>query len=270
MSEETSSAISSRQPKLFHLEDPLTARFGAAFFRALPQSPGVYFFHGADSRLLYIGQSSNLRARLGSYRHVSLDRHPRRTRRLVAAVARIEWTLCPSAEAAVELESRLLLEHRPPFNRAGVWLGEPWWLSLTDVEGGIEVVLRHAPTSGDLGPLPSGFRHTLSLILRAALRLSRPDWGLADFPCGLMRSALHREFRVPSGQPQSLRELLTRILVSGPTELLAAFDLLPPGRTEAERDFWMEERDRLTKLRPLALESWAISSADHEPTGAVE
>jgi hypothetical protein len=236
-------------------------RFGSEFFRALPRLPGVYFFHDANGRLLYIGQSLDLRARLGSYRHVSLERHPRRTRRLVAAVTRIEWTLCPSAEAAVELESRLLLEHRPPFNRAGVWKGEPWWLSLTEVDSGLEVVLRHVPAAGDLGPLPPSFRHTLSLILRVILRLAQPHWGLADFPCGLMRSALHREFRVPSDSPQSLREQLTHSLVSGPALLVEAFDQLPPGRTEAERDFWMEERDRLTKLRPLVLESVA-SPAD--------
>ncbi len=35
---------------------------------------------------------------------------------------------CASAAEAVELESMLLLKHRPPFNRDGVWKGEPWWL----------------------------------------------------------------------------------------------------------------------------------------------
>jgi len=248
---------SARQLKLFCLEDPLTTRFGAAFFRALPRSPGVYFFRDADGRLLYIGQSSDLRARLGSYRHVSLDRHPRRTRRLVAAVARIEWQMCSSAEAAVELESRLLLEHRPPFNRAGVWMGEPWWLSLTVVDGGLDLVFRHAPVTGGLGPLPANFRHALSLMLRAVLRTAHPDWGLADFPCGLMRSGVPREFRVPFRDPQSLHDQLLQILTSGPDELLSRFDLLHPSRTETEREFWMEERDRLTKLRPVVLDSVA-------------
>jgi hypothetical protein len=34
-------------------------------------------------------------------------------------------------------------------------------------------------------------------------------------------------------------------------------------QSEAEREFWMEERDRLTKLRPLVLESVA-TLADRE------
>jgi hypothetical protein len=49
--------------------------------------------------------------------------------------------------------------------------------------------------------------------------------------------------------------------------LVEAFDQLPPGRTEAEREFWMEERDRLTKLRPLVLESVA-TLADRELKGS--
>lgn len=251
---------SARQLRLFETTDPLTARFGVEFFRALPRSAGVYFFHDAEGRLLYIGQSSDLRARLGSYRHVSLDRHPRRTRRLVAAIVRIEWQLCPTAEAAVELESSLLLEHRPPFNRAGVWKGEPWWLSLNTVDGGLEVVLRRTPSQGDLGPLPPAFRHTLSLCLRAILRLAWPHWRLTDFPCGLMRSAVPLEFRVSSEQPHHLRDQLVQLLTSGPAELLAALDSQPFSHTEVERVFWQEERDRLTQLRPLMAHSTSTPS----------
>lgn len=44
--------IRARQPKLFHLENPLTVRFGNSFFRSLPEGPGVYFFHGSQEHLL--------------------------------------------------------------------------------------------------------------------------------------------------------------------------------------------------------------------------
>ena len=102
-----------RQMKLFHLENPLTLRFGNQFFRELPQTPGVYFFYSRDDRLLYIGQSSDLRARLGSYRHVNDERHSRRILRLVARVTRIEWNECSTAAEAIERERVLLLERRP-------------------------------------------------------------------------------------------------------------------------------------------------------------
>ena len=124
-----------KQLRLFTMRDPLTERFGADYFRALPRQPGVYFFYGNKGELLYIGQSLDLRARIGSYRHVTPEKHPKRTLRLVSRIARMEWRICATAADAVELESVLLLEHRPPFNRAGVWQGDPWWLSV-EAQGG--------------------------------------------------------------------------------------------------------------------------------------
>jgi excinuclease UvrABC nuclease subunit len=89
-------------------------RFGNDFFRSLPEGPGVYFFHGSDGRFLYIGQSSNLRSRLGSYRHVGEGKHPRRTLRLVARIARIEWRECASAdEVIVRLTSVCIFTWKP-------------------------------------------------------------------------------------------------------------------------------------------------------------
>ena len=73
---------SPRQLKLFHLESRLTERLGSGFFRSLPAVPGVYFFSEGDGQLLYIGQSANLRARVGSYRQVSTEKHSRRILRL--------------------------------------------------------------------------------------------------------------------------------------------------------------------------------------------
>lgn len=129
-----------RQLPLLSLRTSFGERLGAEFFRGLPAEPGVYFYYDAAGRLLYIGQSNDLRARVGSYRHVSAGRHPRRTLRLVGRIARVEWRVCASAEAAIELERVLLLEHRPPFNRAGVWQGPPWWLCVRMVScDGVDV-----------------------------------------------------------------------------------------------------------------------------------
>src|SRR5689334_7650621 len=91
-----STASRRRQPGLFRLENPLTMRFGAEYFAKLPRGPGVYFFSDQHARLLYIGQTANLRARIGSYRHVTPERHPRRTLRLVARIHAIRWEDCES------------------------------------------------------------------------------------------------------------------------------------------------------------------------------
>lgn len=260
MSEESTRAAPHRQLKLFHLENPLTLRFGNEFFRALPQTPGVYFFFDAAGTLLYIGQSSDLRARLGSYRHVSEDKHPRRTIRLVARVARIEWRECTTAEEAITEESRLLLEHRPPFNRAGVWKGEPWWLNVEMETDCLTLQLQREATPGSLGPLRPGSRHMLAVVVRALLRLACPSWRLGDFPRGLVASALPRECRLPVPSPSRFVEGLTAAIAGDLAALLAGLDALPSTATMTEQAFWQEERETLAKLRSLLVDSVATTT----------
>jgi hypothetical protein len=249
MSEEIIRIASPRQLKLFHLENPLTLRFGNDFFRSLPEGPGVYFFHGGDGRLLYIGQSSNLRARLGSYRHVDRSRHPRRTLRLVARITRIEWKECPSAAEAVDLESTLLLEHRPPFNRAGVWKGEPWWVALEVETSNLTLRLQRETSPGSLGPLPPSSRHTLGTVVRALLRTTSPTWTLSEFPRGLMSSTFPLECRLQVPSPSNFVHALTAALAGDLAALLAELEALPPPATATEQTYWQEERERLEKLK---------------------
>lgn len=256
-----------RQPKLFHLENPLTVRFGNSFFRSLPEGPGVYFFHGSDGQLLYIGQSSNLRARLGSYRHVRESKHPRRTLRLVARIARIEWRECASAEAAIAEECRLLLENRPPFNRAGVWKGDPWWLAVEVETGHLTLRLQREATPSSLGPLSPAARHRLVPVVRALLRLAWPAWRLSDFPRGLMASVLPRECRLPLTSPSNFVEGLIVAIAGDLAAVLARLDALPSPATVTEQTFWQEQRETLAKLRPLVVDSVA-TPADRELKGS--
>lgn len=108
---------------LFPPPKPFNLHPGPEFFRSLPRAPGVYFFLGEDDRILYIGKAKSLRERLNSYRYVHPDRDARKTWRLVNETSRIEFEVCASHREALLLESRLLREHRPRFNRANVW---PW------------------------------------------------------------------------------------------------------------------------------------------------
>jgi len=107
------------QLRLLPAFSPLTARFGAEFFRGLPQRPGVYLMRDERDRLIYVGKAKNLRQRLNSYRHPA--RASRKTVRLVHAVRRIEWELCDSDDAAQLRENALIRMHRPRFNRLGTW-----------------------------------------------------------------------------------------------------------------------------------------------------
>jgi len=153
---------SPKQLKLFHIENPFSVRMGTDFFRSLPSGPGVYFFYGKEGVLLYIGQSSDLKARIGSYRHVSPEKNPKRTLRLVHRVVRIEWKECVTPQEAIELESVLLLEHRPPFNRAGVWKGDPWFLKIESSADRLHLEL--VREEGETGPHPPAFRYVLGSL----------------------------------------------------------------------------------------------------------
>src|SRR5690242_16075479 len=70
--------MSERQLHLLQPSRPLALRLGDELFRAAPREPGVYIMTGGDGRILYIGQSKNLRARLGSYKNARRDRTPRK------------------------------------------------------------------------------------------------------------------------------------------------------------------------------------------------
>jgi excinuclease ABC subunit C len=71
----------------------------------------------ASDLLLYVGKAKSLRQRLSSYRYPV--RASRKTVRLMHAVRRIDWEVCPSEQAACLRENELLRVHRPPFNRVG-------------------------------------------------------------------------------------------------------------------------------------------------------
>ena len=267
MSEEAATIASPRQLKLFHLESPLTLRFGSEFFRTLPQSPGVYFFYDGEGQLLYIGQSSDLRARIGSYRHVTPEKHPKRTLRLVSRIAVIDVQTCGTAAQAVELERILLLAHHPPFNRAGVWQGDPWWLSINVDVGSLTLSLQREASPESLGPLPAAFRHLMSTFVRNFLRIANPAWKLSDFPCGLMAAALPLECRLPASCPSDLAQMLTAAIAGDLDGLLASLRALPPPVTLTEQEFWQEELERLEKLTAPGTSGQVPNQLDNEPDG---
>lgn len=167
----------------------------------------------------------------------------------MARITRIEWKECSSATEAVESERTLILEHRPPFNRAGVWKGEPWWLAMEIETSRLTLRLQREATPGSLGPLPPASRHALGTVVRALLRVTHPTWRLADFPCGLMASALPLECRLQMPSPTNFVQGLTSALAGDVAALLAALEDLPPPATATEQAFWQEERERLEKLQ---------------------
>ena len=83
----------------------------------LPDDPGVYFMKDKRDAVIYIGKAKSLRHRVRSY-FTGIEAHPERTRKLVRAVRAVDWVETGSELAALLLESRLIKEHQPRFNRA--------------------------------------------------------------------------------------------------------------------------------------------------------
>jgi len=247
-----------KQAKLFEMQSCLSERLGVEIFRTLPSCPGVYFFYDQEGRLLYIGQSGNLKSRIGSYRHISRDRHPIRLRRLVSRIARLEWKECASAADAIEMERMLLLECKPPFNRAGVWVGEPWYfkVGLHNIPRRISVELsRHSEASEGVqvyGPLPSSFRYVHASLVRCLYRHWLPDLPLWQYPLGLLNftAPLQVEFSIVDNPPEE--NFIQDIFKSNPQspapdQCVPWLDMIVEKSPPVEKTYWENETDIVKK-----------------------
>ena len=81
----------------------------------LPLKPGCYIMKNAAGEVIYVGKAINLRSRVRSYFQEHAD-HDRKTIKLVAQVADLEWILVGSELEALILEMNLIKKHRPRFN----------------------------------------------------------------------------------------------------------------------------------------------------------
>jgi DNA polymerase III subunit epsilon len=81
---------------------------------ALPLAPGVYLMRNARGDLLYVGKARRLRERVGSYFTAAVNA---KTAELISHVYAIETRVARSALEAALLESELIRELKPPYNR---------------------------------------------------------------------------------------------------------------------------------------------------------
>ena len=98
-----SSQVSPAQRRKRHLADPL------------PTTAGVYLFRDGGGRVLYVGKSRSLRARVRSYFVASEPRT--RMAEMVAIAERVDHIDCVTTLEAEVRELRLIAEHKPPYNR---------------------------------------------------------------------------------------------------------------------------------------------------------
>lgn len=80
----------------------------------IPDTCGVYLFYG-DSALLYVGKSVSLRSRVLS--HFQSDHSSTKEMRIAQEIKRIEYRLTSGELGALLLESQLIKEFQPIYNR---------------------------------------------------------------------------------------------------------------------------------------------------------
>ena len=96
-------------------ERAVPSQIGLEAMKNLPESSGVYIFYGEDDEVLYVGKSKNIKTRVMS--HFSADHSSQKERRLSEEVSRIEARETPGELGALLLESNLIKELSPLYNR---------------------------------------------------------------------------------------------------------------------------------------------------------
>lgn len=84
-----------------------------AFYKNLPDTPGVYLMKDARGGVLYIGKAANLRRRVSSY---FLRPHDMRIQKMVSEIHTVDTRETDSALEALVLEAELIKKEFPPYN----------------------------------------------------------------------------------------------------------------------------------------------------------
>jgi DNA polymerase-3 subunit epsilon len=106
--------------------------------RGLPDAPGVYLFYGKQDEILYVGKSVNIRERVLS--HFAGDHGSAKELSLCSQVSAIEARRTPGELSALLLESDLVKELAPVYNRRLRKRRKVVIAALEVTEGGYETV----------------------------------------------------------------------------------------------------------------------------------
>lgn len=87
----------------------------AAKVREFPQQPGVYLMKDGAGRVIYVGKAKNLRSRASSYFHESAEQEFRT--QWVVEIRDIDFIACESEVDALLMESRLIKDVQPKYNK---------------------------------------------------------------------------------------------------------------------------------------------------------
>ncbi len=85
-------------------------------FEKLPYTPGVYYFHDAKGRVVYVGKARNIRYRVSS--HFSNNSESRQKQNFLRTIHSISYESCGTELMACILESSEIRKRWPEFNKS--------------------------------------------------------------------------------------------------------------------------------------------------------
>ncbi len=95
---------------------------------SLPHRPGVYFFKNGDD-VLYVGKSTNLRKRVGSY-FTAAEKRPR-MEEMIRVATGVDYVECATPLEAEVRELRMINAHTPRYNRRSRRQEKLLWVKIT-------------------------------------------------------------------------------------------------------------------------------------------
>jgi excinuclease ABC subunit C len=221
-------------------QSPMRRQAATVAIGQLPAAPGVYRFRDAQSRVLYIGRATSLRARVGSYwgdlggrRHLA---------RMVRAVDRIEAVACDSVHEAAWLERNLLEERMPRWNRTPGGQESACYLLLDAGARAPGLRMVHEPRAGRLfGPYLGGTRAREAI---SGLHRVHPLAYAGEALTGAERD-LAAKRGVRPGDRIVLAAALAAVLERDPVAVAHARSALEQARDRAAQDLAFERAGRI-------------------------
>lgn len=142
----------------------------------LPDSPGVYFFLGAQKKILYIGKATSLKNRVRSYFTDDIkEKRSELIEKMVEEAVTIDHTVTDSVLEALILETNLIRSYKPHYNTRSKDDKSYNHLVITNEEFPRVLVVRgkditekfaEGEIKYEFGPFPSGmlFREALKIV----------------------------------------------------------------------------------------------------------
>ena len=128
---------------------------------ALPHAPGVYLFKARDGRVLYVGKSTDLRARVKSYFYGDSRK---KVEDLLSQTTVVDGVRCATELEALVLEARLIRDHEPRYNRRGKTWRRYAYLKIDPAEAfpRLKVVREPSGDAAFLGPFANSRQAALA------------------------------------------------------------------------------------------------------------